>query len=121
MKKIIVAAILFISTLHAKAQEKQITRIAIITVDSLKTDAYRELLKEQMGTAVKTEPGVISYTVYADKNNPAKLTIIEVYADNNAYLQHRETVHFKKYKAATKDMVTSLELSEVTLVLSAKK
>lgn len=121
MKKIIAAAILFVTTLNTMAQEKQITRIAVITVDSLQTDAYRELLKVQMETAVKMEPGVISYTVYADKNNPAKLTIIEVYADNNAYLQHRETVHFKKYKAATKDMVKSLVLSEVTQVLSEKK
>jgi len=59
--------------------------------------------------------------VYADKTAAYKLTLVEVYASNDAYLAHREAPHFKKYKAATKDMVKNLELEEVTLVFTAKK
>jgi len=99
----------------------QVTRIARVTIDSTKLQPYMALLKEQMETAVRAEPGVISYNVYAEKASPNKLTIVEVYADNNAYLAHRETAHFKKYKAAVTDMVKSLELSEVNPVLTAKK
>lgn len=121
MKQLLFAAILLISCNSAAAQSKTITRIATITIDSLQSGAYYQLLKEQMETALRAEPGVISYTVYADKANVAKLTIVEVYADNDAYLAHRETPHFKKYKSATKDMVKSLDLSEVTTLFSAKK
>jgi quinol monooxygenase YgiN len=125
MKKILFACILFAISYNViaqdKNQDKKVTRIARITVDSLQVAEYRKLLKEQMDAAVRLEPGVISYSVYADKTDPSKLTILEVYADSAAYLAHRETPHFKKYKSATSDMVKSLELSEVSLVLSAKK
>ncbi|MFT3935956.1 MAG: putative quinol monooxygenase [Chitinophagaceae bacterium] len=121
MKKILFAVLLVAISSCAVAQDKKVTRIARITVDSLQLTSYQQLLKEQMETAVKLEPGVISYEVYAAKTSPYKLTIVEVYASNEAYLAHRETEHFKKYKGATKDMVKSLELAEVSPVLSAKK
>jgi len=121
MKKISLLTVLLISSCSMMAQDKKITRIAKLTIDSLQIKEYNKLLKEQMETAVKIEKGVISYDVYADKNEPYKLTIIEVYADNQSYLAHRETPHFKKYKEATKDMVKALELTEVTPVLSARK
>lgn len=114
--------LLFLSTsFFAMSQDKNIMRIARITVDSLQLKEYRSLLKEQMDAAIKKEPGVISYTVYEDKSDPTKITIFETYAVNDAYLAHRESPHFKKYKEATKDMVKALDLSEVSLVLSAKK
>ncbi len=121
MKKIIIPLILLALSLNTMAQDKKITRIARITVDSAQLDAYFALLKEQMNAAIRLEPGVLSYTMYADKSDATKLTLIEEYASNEAYLLHREAPHFKKYKAASKDMVKSLELSEVTMVLSAKK
>jgi len=121
MKNLLFAVMLLLATQHVMAQDVKVTRIARITIDSTKIEEYRALLKEQMETAVKVEPGVLSYTVYADKTNASKLTIVEIYASNNAYLAHRETPHFKKYKAATKDMVKSLELEEVIPVLTAKK
>ena len=121
MKRILFIFILLAVNNIVMAQDKKITRIAKITIDSLQTAAYSQLLKEQMDAAVKTEPGVLSYTVYADKIHPYNITIIEVYADSNAYLSHRETAHFKKYKLAVKDMVKSLELTEVIPLLSSKK
>ena len=121
MKKIMFAGMLLAISCSIIAQDKKVTRIARITVDTSQLADYRKLLKEQMETAVRAEPGVISYTVYTDKTDPSKLTILEVYTDNEAYLAHRETAHFKKYKLATKDMVKLLELSEINLVLSLSK
>jgi len=118
MKKLIFFTFILMASINVSAQ---VTRIARVTIDSTKLQPYMALLKEQMETAVRAEPGVISYNVYAEKASPNKLTIVEVYADNNAYLAHRETAHFKKYKAAVTDMVKSLELSEVNPVLTAKK
>ena len=118
MKKLIFLTFILMASINVSAQ---VTRIARVTIDSTKLQPYMALLKEQMETAVRAEPGVISYNVYAEKASPNKLTIVEVYADNNAYLAHRETAHFKKYKAAVTDMVKSLELSEVNPVLTAKK
>lgn len=107
---------------HAAAQHKdQMVRIAKIEVDPAQLEQYNEALKEQMETAVRVEPGVLTYYAVADKNNPAHITILEIYADSAAYKAHIETPHFKKYKRTTKDMVKSLELVDVNLIASATK
>ncbi|HVZ25367.1 MAG TPA: putative quinol monooxygenase [Sediminibacterium sp.] len=121
MKKSYLIAAMAFCVAHAFAQQHPEIRIARITIDSMQIDRYKAFLKEQMETAVRVEPGVISYTVYADKSNPAVLTILERYADHAAYLAHRESPHFKKYKAAVAGMVKSLELSELEPILSAAK
>ncbi|PVX45113.1 quinol monooxygenase YgiN [Flavobacterium sp. 103] len=112
---------LFFST-NTMAQEKiQMVRLAKIKVDPLQLDKYNDALKEQMTTAVRVEPGVLTYYAVADKNDPSQITILEIYADTSAYKSHIETVHFKKYKETVKDMVKSLELTDVNLIASAKK
>ncbi len=122
MKTITLLAALLLGSSHSFAQKSNtITRIAKLTVDSLQLNKYKALLKEQMETAVKVEPGVLSYKVYADKTNPAILFIMEVYASNEAYLAHRETPHFKKYKTAVTNMVKSLELTELEPIMSTMK
>jgi len=85
------------------------------------TDKYNMALKEQMTTAVRVEPGVLTYYGVADKGEPSRITILEIYADTAAYQSHITTTHFKKYKETVKDMVKSLELVDVNLIASAKK
>ena len=118
--------ILFILTLlfgnNAMAQEKiQMVRLAKIKVDPLQLDKYNIALKEQMTTAVRVEPGVLTYYAVADKSEPSHITILEIYADTAAYQSHITTTHFKKYKETVKNMVKSLELVDVNLIGSAKK
>ena len=91
-------------------------RIAKIKVDINHLEKYKVALKEQMNTAIKVEPGVLSYTVVADKKDLSLLTILEVYANLEAYQSHILTPHFKKYKEAVKDMVLSLELIDTELI-----
>lgn len=122
MKKIALIVTSLIIGFYAIGQDKTpVTRIARITIDPSQVEVYMRLLKEQIETAVHIEPGVLGYKVYVDKADPARLTIIEVYADNNAYLTHLQTAHFKKYKTAVADIVKSLELSEVDAILTAGK
>jgi quinol monooxygenase YgiN len=107
---------------HAMAQKNiQMVRLAKIQVDPLQLDKYNIALKEQMTTAVRVEPGVLTYYAVADKTSPSHITILEIYADTTAYKLHIETTHFKKYKETVKDMVKSLELTDVTLIGSAMK
>ncbi|HVX28075.1 MAG TPA: putative quinol monooxygenase [Parafilimonas sp.] len=104
------------------AQEKnQMIRLAKIKVDPSQLEAYNAALREQMSTAIRVEPGVLSYYAVADKNDPSSITILEIYADTAAYQHHITTPHFKKYKETVKDMVKSLQLEDVTLIGAAKK
>ena len=103
------------------SEKVQMVRLAKIKVDPLQLNNYNSALKEQMTTAVRLEQGVLTYYAVADKNDPSQITILEIYADTNAYKSHIETTHFKKYKETVKDMVKSLELIDVTLIGSAQK
>lgn len=102
-------------------QDHRIMRIAKIQIDPAQLDKYNAALKEQMLTAVKVEPGVLSYYAVADKADPSHITIFEIYADTAAYKSHIQTAHFKKYKLTVQNMVKSLELEDVNLIGAAKK
>jgi quinol monooxygenase YgiN len=104
------------------AQDKNlIVRIADIQVDSVQLENYKVALKEGIETSVRLEPGVLTlYGVY-EKNNPTHISVLEIYANEDAYKKHLQTPHFKKYKDYTKNMVKSLELIDTTpIILGAK-
>lgn len=104
------------------AQDKnQMVRLAKIKVDPSQLEKYNTALKEQMKTAVRVESGVLTYYAVADKSDPTSITILEIYADTDAYNRHLATPHFKKYKETVKDMVKSLKLVNVKLIGKAKK
>lgn len=110
------------TTTSVKAQVKdQMVRFAKIKVDPTQLVAYTAALQEQMTTAIREEPGVLSYHAVADKSDPSFITILEVYADSAAYQSHILTPHFLKYKETVKDMVKSLELVDLAVVGFAKK
>ena len=121
MKRFILPVLFFciglIISFNSNAQiNNNMYRIAKIKVDINQLEKYKVALKEQMNTAIKLEPGVLSYTVVADKKDLSLITIIEVYANLEAYQSHILTPHFKKYKDAVKDMVLSLELIDTELI-----
>ena len=116
------AIIMFSFCNNASAQErKQMVRLAKIVIDSTQLESYKALLKEEIETSVRVEPGVITLYAVAEKNNPAHITILEIYADTVAYKAHLQTPHFIKYKDGTKDMVKSLELIEADPLVPGMK
>lgn len=117
----IIIALLF-AGVQALAQENhQMVRLAKLTIDPAKLSQYNQVLKEQMTTAIRVEPGVLTYYAVADKKDPAKITILEIYADTLAYQAHIRTPHFLKYKDTVKDWVLSLELVDVSLIAASRK
>ena len=126
MKRILLTTV-FLSifnflSLTATAQvNTKMYRIAKIKVDANQLERYQVALNEQMNAAIQFEPGVLSYTVVADKKDASSITIFEVYASLEAYQSHIATPHFKKYKETVKDMVLSLELIDTELVARVQK
>ncbi len=118
----ILTGILSLFSFTTKAQNSNTTyRIAKIKVDINQLDKYKAALKEQMDAAIKLEPGVLSYTVVADKKDATSITIFEVYENQEAYQSHIIAPHFKKYKETVKEMVLALELIDTDLIARAKK
>jgi quinol monooxygenase YgiN len=108
----------------AVAQEPPVpfVRIAELEIDPAQLDSFKAAVKEEIETSVRVEPGVLAIYAVAEKNNSSKLRFFEMYADQAAYNAHRESAHFKKYAATSKDMITSRRLIDtVPILLSAKK
>ena len=55
---------------------------------------------------------LVLYSV-SKKDNPAHVTVFEIYRDREAYLAHLQAPHFLKYKATVEKMVKSLKLVPV--------
>jgi quinol monooxygenase YgiN len=96
-------------------------RIAQLEIDPAKLSEYTAAVREEMDDAVRLEPGVIAIYAVAEKNDPAKLHIFEIYTDERAYASHRETPHFKKYLATTQSMIRARKLIEAEPVHMSDK
>lgn len=96
----------------ALGQDKQgqYIQVAEIEIDPSQIEAYRAAVKEQIETAVRVEPGVLTLYAVSDKDDPAKVKVFEIYRDDAAYRLHLESEHFKRYKATAQGMVRSLKL-----------
>ena len=105
----------------ALPEQDQMVRLAKLVIDSTQLESYQTALKEEIEASVRLEPGVLTLYAVAAKNNPTHITILEIYADTNAYKAHLQTPHFIKYKTSTKEMVKSLELTEVTPLIPSMK
>ncbi|MDR6693068.1 antibiotic biosynthesis monooxygenase family protein [Stenotrophomonas sp. 1337] len=117
MKKMIIGTLISMlaGPFSVGAQEVQMTRLSKITVNADHLPAYRDALAEEVRASMKLEPGVLSLYAVFDKEDPTRLTILEIYASRQAYEQHVKSSHFLKYKSGTLHMVKSLEL--VMLIL----
>lgn len=102
-------------------ESKQMVRLARLVIDSTQLASYNAILKEEIETSIRVEPGVLTLYAMAEKEKPAHITILEIYANIQAYHKHIETPHFLKYKNLTKDMVKSLTLVEAIPLIAEMK
>jgi quinol monooxygenase YgiN len=102
---------------HTSAQQKEmIVRISEIEIDPAYLEEYKTILKEEAAASVKKELGVIAIFPMFQKENPAQVRILEMYASKAAYERHLKTPHFQKYKTTTLKMVKSLKLMDMEAI-----
>lgn len=101
--------------------KQPLVRIAELEIDPAQLPAYRDALKEEIATAIRVEPGVLTLYAVSVKDQPSQIRIFETYQDQAAYQSHLQTPHFQKYKAETQGMVKSLKLIETEPILLGAK
>lgn len=115
------AALTLAPSRHAAAEAEglYINAVDLVIVPS-EIDKFMEAVKENGANAVK-EPGCRFFNISVLQSNPNHVFLYEVY-DNAAALEaHRQTPHFKKFAATTKDMVADRLVRPLTAVaLNAK-
>ena len=112
MKYLLALLIFNFNTLSAQTKD-MIIRISEIEIDSIYIKEYNSILQEESSASVRSEAGVIAIFPLHQKENPAQIRILEIYADRNAYEAHLKTPHFQKYKTSTLRMVKSLKLVDM--------
>lgn len=104
-----------------KESDTRIVRLA-------KLEIYEEYLNEYLGfvsevgrESVEKEEGVITLFSVQEKDNPCRITILEIYASQAAYEYHITTPHFQRYKQGTLHMVKDLQLIDGTALIPEMK
>ncbi|MFM0487695.1 putative quinol monooxygenase [Paraburkholderia graminis] len=96
------------------AQEpSMLIRMSEIEVSIQHLEEYQRILNEEAEASVRLEPGVLCIFPSAEKDNPTRIRILEVYASRDAYDAHIKSPHFQKYKSSTLEMVKSLRLLDM--------
>lgn len=98
-----------------------IVRLSKIEIYPEHLEEYMKYASEVGEVSLRTEPGVLTMYAVSEKDNPCRVTILETYANREAYEKHIASPHFRKYKEGTLHMVKSLTLSDQTPVNPANR
>jgi quinol monooxygenase YgiN len=95
-----------------------VSQFAIFVTIKLKpgnADAFRPLILENATAAVRDEENCHQFQVLTDETDPETFYFYEVYTNGQALENHRETPHFKKYDAASQDLIAERTIQRCTV------
>lgn len=96
-------------------------RLIKIEIDSTEIENFNSLGRDVMVPGIQKEPGVLVMYGVSEKQQPTHISILEIYADANAYETHLKTPHFLKYKTESKRMIKSLRFIDVKPIFLGAK
>lgn len=89
--------------------------IAIMKVKPENIEALKPIF-QTIVTASQEEEGCIAYNLCQDINDSTKFVMVEEWKSQAAIDFHNNTDHFKTFKAATADLIESMDVSIIKLV-----
>jgi quinol monooxygenase YgiN len=109
------------TTENAAAQSAQrYVQLVDYEIAPAELEKFIAALKEN-GAATIKEAGCLQFDFSQSANNPNQIFIYEVYENEAAVQAHRDSDHFKKYVAATKDMATKRQIRPMVSVVRYSK
>ncbi|MGD0709338.1 MAG: putative quinol monooxygenase [Anaerolineaceae bacterium] len=67
-------------------------------------EAFRSATIENASHSV-LEPGIARFDVVQQAEDPTRFILVEVYRNDEAPIQHKETEHYKKWRDSVADMM----------------
>ena len=110
--------------LRYKCQLKQLNKgqtmgqFAIFVTIKLKPKnaaAFRPLILENAAASVREEKNCLQFQVITDEINPDVFYFYEVYTNAEDLDHHRETSHYKKYDAASQNLIAERSIQRCAL------
>ena len=86
-------------------------------IDPKQLTAYNEELTEEINASIANELGALTECALKDKNDTSKISLVEIYSNEDAYQSYLQSAHFKKYKKETSSMIDSLLLNRKQPIL----
>jgi autoinducer 2-degrading protein len=81
-----------------------IVRIIDVYVREQNLEAFRDATLKNRDGSIR-EPGVLRFDVLQDEAEPAHFVLFEVYRDEKATLDHKETDHYQIWRQAVELMM----------------
>ena len=104
----------------AQSASGSYVRWAELEADPAKEAAFRQAASENMAATV-LEPGVIAIHSAAEKGNPGRLRVLEIYSDPAAYHSHLQSPHFKRFAQASQSALVARRVYDTEpIALGAK-
>jgi (4S)-4-hydroxy-5-phosphonooxypentane-2,3-dione isomerase len=60
---------------------------------------------EQNAVASRDEPGVVRFDVLSDRADPSHVVLVEIYRDEAAAADHKDTAHYQQWRDAVAPMM----------------
>ncbi len=95
------------------------SQFAIFVTIKLKpgtADAFRPLIEKNAEAAVRDEPNCHQFQVLTAEDDPDTFFFYEVYTEASSLDAHRESPHYRKYVAATEDMIEDRAIQRCELL-----
>jgi quinol monooxygenase YgiN len=72
---------------------------------------FLPLMIENAQTSLRDEEGCHQFDVATDPDKPEEIFLYEIYSDAEAFAQHLATAHFKRFDAATREMIAAKSIT----------
>jgi quinol monooxygenase YgiN len=87
------------------------SELVLVVGIRIKPEHVESFMAEVMANAraARAEPGCRQFEVLVDKDDPTRLMLYEIYADEAAFEAHQQTPHFKHYLANAVPLLAARE------------
>lgn len=115
-------ALLVSACAFAPPEPKPYVRLAELQVDATQLKSFEVAAATHVAAATRLEPGILAFHTAAEKADPTRIRVFEMYKSEAAYQTHLQSPHFKAFLAATQDLIVSRQLFDVVPVhIGSKK
>jgi quinol monooxygenase YgiN len=103
------------------AQPAPFIRLAELEIDQSQLAAFQAAAHTHAEAALRLEPGLLALHAAAEKDQPGRIRVLEIYADAQAYRSHLQTPHFLQFSEAIRPMVRTRQLLDAVPVRLGSK
>jgi (4S)-4-hydroxy-5-phosphonooxypentane-2,3-dione isomerase len=77
---------------------------------------FRQLITDNARSSLESEPGCRRFDVLSVQDEPSRIILYEIYADEAAFDRHLQTHHYKIFAEASKSMIESVSVRRLTFL-----